>query len=245
MFHSFFALSLSFFFCDDRIGLERLRGAQRLHGTLVSSRLDKEPEGGTVRRAAREKRSKIRKKERDLLYVTQTPNTEQPLNLFICSQDDRTLQDLRWGNENNDMDAAKGGDRMSLSAVSSYSFPQVIEPSCSLKTVLASNTCSILFSIQMLFAYRSKSPFLDIKKMSYAKIKFGIFSLRPYMFLPAVRNLLFDFPPLSLRLRLWLLLRLFCLSHVDLRRTVLLCSLRISSIFEQPPELIVSHSGRQ
>lgn len=117
------------------------------------------------------KRSKIRKEERNLLYVTQTPNTEQPLNLFICFQDDRTFQDSRWGNNNNNTVAAKEGDRMSLRAVSSYSFQQVIESSCSLKTVFLSNTCTIVFSIQMVFAYRIKSPFLNIKKMFMRKKK--------------------------------------------------------------------------
>ena len=35
----------------------------RLHGTLVSSRLDKEPEGGTVRKAACKKKKKRKKKK--------------------------------------------------------------------------------------------------------------------------------------------------------------------------------------
>lgn len=151
---------------------------------------------------------------------------------------------------------------MSLRTVSSYFFQQVNELSCGLKTVLLSNTCTILFSIQMLFDYRNKSPFLNIKKMSHAPkkkkkkilVKSASFNLflqfkatsvsfccQKSTFCPPV----FDFLPLSLRLRLWLLFKLFCLSHVDLRRTVLLCSVKISSIFEQPPELIFSRSGRQ
>ena len=37
----------------------------RLHGTLVSSRLDKEPEGGTVRKAACKKKKKRKKKKKE------------------------------------------------------------------------------------------------------------------------------------------------------------------------------------
>lgn len=45
----------------DLAGVKRLRRAQRLHGTLGSSRLDKEPEGGTVSRATRENKKKFKK----------------------------------------------------------------------------------------------------------------------------------------------------------------------------------------
>lgn len=76
----------SFFFYDDHVGVERVRGAQRLHGTLVSSRLDKEPEGGTVRRAAQggknPQQNKKRKKE-IFFFMSPKPQTQHSPRILL------------------------------------------------------------------------------------------------------------------------------------------------------------------
>lgn len=81
-------------------------GVHRLHGTLVSSRLDKEPEGGTVRKSSLEKkRSKIKKKERSSMIYCMCPkpklwqSTTEHWIPFIHSQHEGTLQDKKWDND--------------------------------------------------------------------------------------------------------------------------------------------------
>lgn len=86
------------------------------------------------------------------------------------------------------------------------------------------------------------------KKVHKAPFKLLLYFYYLFFFAPSQKSAfchpVFDFLPLSPRPCLWLLAKPSCLPHLNLRRTVLLCSVKVSSISEWPPKSVFPNTDR-